>query len=96
MRGQSTLEAAKGVATKLWIRFLVAKGVHSVVLRTLSTVVQLDGQKSEQGDLCLTAKLDTTNLDHKLCSHGGDLDRTKLSLGLRVGRTRVLWSLGSK
>ena len=79
-----------------WISFIVAKVVYSGVLRTLSTVVLLDGQKSEQGDLCLTAKLDTANLEQKHSSHGVVWGSARLSSGLAVGRTRVLRSLGSK
>ena len=58
-------------------------------------MVQLDGQKHEHGDLWLNKKLDTANLGLKLCSHGGALDKTKLSFGLWIGRTTVLECLGS-
>ena len=59
-------------------------------------MVQLDGQKDEQDELKLTTKLDTANLELKLCSHGGGLDRVKLSFGFRIGGTSDLESLGPK
>ena len=53
------------------------------------------GPKDEQGDLWLKDKTDAANLEQKHNSHGVVLDRTKLSLGLWIGRTIVLESLGS-
>ena len=49
----------------------------------------------EQGELILTVKIDAANLGKKQCSHGGVWGGSRLSFGLRVGRTIVLWSLGS-
>ena len=58
-------------------------------------MVQKVGPKDEQGDLCLKDKFDAANSELKLGSHGGDLDRTKLSFGFRIGGTSDLESLGS-
>ena len=46
--------------------------------------------------LYLNVKLDTANFEQKQSSHGGGLDRFKLSSGFGVQRTRDLESLGSK
>ena len=88
-------EHANGVATMQGMRFCMAKCVKRVVLRLVITGVQLDGHKGHCGDHWLILKSDAANLWQKLGSHGVVLDRTNLSLGLWVGRTRDLWSLGS-
>ena len=58
-------------------------------------MVQLDGQKSEQGDLIFTLKIDAANLEQKHNLHGGVWGGSRLSFGFRIGGTSDLESLGS-
>ena len=53
-------------------------------------MVQRVGPKGAQDELLLKDKIDAANLELKHMSHGVVLDRTKLSFGLRVGRTTIL------
>ena len=61
----------------------------------LITVVGLVGKMGYCGELYLKDKFDAANLEQKHNSHGGRLDRNKLSSRLRVGRTSDLESWGS-
>ena len=73
----------------------MAKRVKRIVLRVLTTGVQLDGQKEHCGDHWLILKFDAATLKQRQRSHVWDWCGVSLSSGLGVVRTTVLDILGS-